>query len=73
MIKEKRFLLKKDKKGEEGGAALEYLIVTIFALLLSLTLLAFCGKIISEKLNQTFVRLGMEPIEIDISFLKNLN
>lgn len=62
--------MKRHKKEEEGGAALEYLMVTIFGILLSLTLLAFCGKIINEKLNQSFVRLGIEPIEMNLDFIK---
>ena len=57
------------KSNEKGGAALEYLVVTIFAILISITLLSFCGKIISQKLNETFIKLGVEPIEIDLDFL----
>ena len=61
------------KNNEKGGAALEYLVVTLFALLISITLLSFCGKIISQKINKAFVSLGVDPIEVDLSFLNSNN
>ena len=57
------------KSNEKGGAALEYLIVTIFAMMISLALLSFCGRLINEKLNETFTKLGIDPIEINLDFL----
>ena len=50
---------------ERGGAALEYLIVSIFAVILSITILGYCSSIINKKLNEIFLKLGMEDMNID--------
>lgn len=51
-----------------GGAAIEYIIVSTFALILSLGAVAWLGKAIGEKIKQMGGKLGIEPpaLELDL-------
>ena len=54
---------------ENGGAALEYLVVTIFGIIVSLMVISICGKVVHEKLQEAFSKLGIEPFSMDFNFL----
>lgn len=45
---------------QHGGAALEYILVSIFGLILSLTTLSFVKSAIEEQLNKVESELGIE-------------
>jgi hypothetical protein len=45
---------------ESGGAALEYIIVSIFGLLLAVAAIAFVGQAAKEKLKGLEDKLGIE-------------
>ena len=47
-------------KGEQGGAALEYIVVSVFGLLLSIAAIAFVGQAAEEKLRTLEEKLGVD-------------
>ena len=57
------------KKKEFGGAALEYLIVTLFASAVSFGVIAFSGKLVKEKISKTLRTLGLEDSSEELDFL----
>lgn len=59
--------IKGDKR--RGGAALEYLVVTIFASVIALGVMALSGNIIKQKLSQTLSNMGIDAHELDFNFL----
>lgn len=48
-----------------GGAALEYVVTSVFALMFSIAVIAFVGKAIRSKLESMEKKLGIE-FETDI-------
>lgn len=44
-----------------GGATLEYILVSTFAAVVSLTALGFVGKVVKAELARMAEKLGMEP------------
>ena len=57
------------KKREFGGAALEYLIVTLFASAVSFGVIAYSGKIVKEKISKTLSSMGLEGSLEELNFL----
>ncbi|MCX6130252.1 MAG: hypothetical protein NTX25_14465 [Proteobacteria bacterium] len=45
---------------EAGGAALEYIVVSVFGLLLAIASIAFVGQAAKQKLAQIEQQLGIE-------------
>lgn len=43
---------------QRGGAALEYVLVSTFAALLTIAALGFVGKLVKDRLDQIGARLG---------------
>ena len=46
---------------EAGGAALEYILVSTFAAVVTMAALAFVGKVVHEQLEKLAAKLGVEP------------
>lgn len=57
-----RNVLRVFKKGEAGGAAVEYVIVSIFGLVLAMAGVAIVTKTVKTKLTQFEEKMGI-PIE----------
>lgn len=49
-----------------GGAAMEYIIVSTFAILLSVAALGFIAKVFKEKIAVMAEKLGVDAGELDI-------
>lgn len=58
----------KDDKAK-GSAALEYLIVTVFASAIAFGFVAFSNRVIKEKISKTLSSLGIEESVQDLDFL----
>ena len=56
------------KNKEFGGAALEYLIVTLFASAVSFGVIAYSGKLVKEKVLKTFGAMGLEDSIEELNF-----
>ncbi len=52
---------------EAGGVALEYVLVTTFAMVMSLAMLAIVTSVIESKLEVVAERLGIEWEEISLN------
>lgn len=52
-----------------GGAALEYLIVSVFASALALSLMTYSSRYLKRKLSTTFEKLGLESVDEEIENL----
>lgn len=50
-------------KGRRGGATLEYILVSTFAAVVSLTALGFVGKVVQAQLAKMAERLGLDAPE----------
>lgn len=55
---------------ERGGAAIEYIIVSTFALLLAIAGVTFVGKTIKEKMKSMEDKLGISMDGADFEILK---
>ena len=55
----------------KGGVALEYLIVSLFALGVPLFLLGVVGKISEEKFRKMAAQLNLDIEDIDFDVFKN--
>ncbi len=53
------------KAKEKGAAALEYIIVSAFGVLLSLTAIAFLTKVAKEKFEKISVKTGVSADGLD--------
>lgn len=60
----KRWHHRSKLKSRQGGAALEYILVTTFAALASLAALAVVGTVMKDQLNALAERLGVD-VSID--------
>lgn len=60
-----RNLLKPYKAGEAGGAAIEYVIVSIFGLVLAMAGVAIVAKTVKTKLKQFEEKVGV-PIDAEL-------
>jgi Flp pilus assembly pilin Flp len=58
-----RFLL-----SERGGAALEYILVSTFAAIVTLAALAFIGKVVQQQLQTMADKLGVDADVGDLGF-----
>ena len=56
------------KNSTSGSAALEYLIVSGFALVMSVTAVTWLGGIIKEKMNQIAKHIHADTTDADINF-----
>ena len=52
--------MKRIQSSESGSAAIEYIIVTVFGLLLSLATIAFVAKLAKQKISKLEDQLGLE-------------
>ena len=55
----------------KGGVALEYLVVSLFALGVTLFLLGVVGKISEEKFRKMAAQLNLDIEDIDFDVFKN--
>lgn len=55
----------------KGGVALEYLIVSLFALGVTLFLLGVVGKISEEKFRKMAAQLNLDIEDIDFDIFRN--
>lgn len=51
-----------------GGAALEYLIVSVFASALGFGLMILASRLLKERVTETLSKLGVESFEEDLGF-----
>lgn len=49
-------------KGQKGGAALEYILVSTFAAVISMAALGFIGKVVRGQLTTLAGKLGVEDV-----------
>jgi hypothetical protein len=56
------------KNSTSGSAALEYVIVSGFALVVSVTAVTWIGSIIKSKMNQIAQRIHSDSPDIDLDF-----
>ena len=64
----KQLVIHSTQKNQRGGAALEYILVSSFALVLTLSALGFIGKAIKNKVAEMEDKLGSS---LEIPFLDN--
>lgn len=59
MASKKALAKKTEKDGEYGGSALEYLIVSLFSLLLAIAAIHFVGKVIKKHAADIEAKAGI--------------
>tara|TARA_B100001094_G_C18085267_1_gene747397 strand:+ start:94 stop:348 length:255 start_codon:yes stop_codon:yes gene_type:complete len=64
----KQLVIHSTQHNQKGGAALEYILVSSFALVLTLSALGFIGNAIKNKISEMEEKLGSS---LEIPFLDN--
>ena len=60
-----QFLL---KNSSDGSVSMEYIIVSCFALLISVTAVTWLGKMVKARINTIAERLNLDTSELDLDF-----
>lgn len=61
-----RFHLRMLKSSSQGSVSMEYIIVSSFALLVSITTVTWLGKIVKERIAAIADKIQVEPIDLDL-------
>jgi hypothetical protein len=61
----KQFLL---KNSSDGSVSMEYIIVSCFALLISVTAVTWLGKMVKARINTIAERLNLDTSELELDF-----
>jgi len=59
------------RRSQAGGVAVEYTLVSTFAIFLAIVLLNFSAGIFRQKLETMAVKLGIDLSELDLSFFES--
>ena len=54
------------KTSSQGSVSMEYIIVSSFALLVSITTVTWLGKIVKERIAAIADKIQVEPIDLDL-------
>ena len=54
------------KSSSQGSVSMEYIIVSSFALLVSITTVTWLGKIVKERIAAIADKIQVEPIDLDL-------
>ncbi len=60
-----QFLL---KNSSDGSVSMEYIIVSCFALLISVTAVTWLGKMVKARINTIAERLNLDTSELELDF-----
>lgn len=58
--------LPKSIRNQVGGAAMEYVVVSTFALLVAIAGVTFVGKLFKEKMHEISDKIGTDNATLDI-------
>ena len=61
-----RFHVGMIKSSAQGSVSMEYIIVSSFALLVSITTVTWLGKIVKERIAAIADKIQVEPIDLDL-------
>lgn len=56
------------KNSSEGSVSMEYIIVSCFALLISVSAVTWLGKMVKERITQIAERLNVDTNELELDF-----
>ena len=56
------------KNSSDGSVSMEYIIVSCFALLISVTAVTWLGKMVKARINTIAERLNLDTSELDLDF-----
>jgi len=56
------------KNSSEGSVSMEYIIVSCFALLVSVTAVSWLGKLLKDRIATMAERLNVDTSELDLEF-----
>ncbi len=59
----------KKRRSQFGGAAMEYVVVSTFALLVAVAGIGFVGKLFQEKMQAISEKLGVDAGDFDLPHL----
>jgi Flp pilus assembly pilin Flp len=54
------------RHGQHGGAAIEYIIVSLFAAVVALAAITYVGKVLKQKVDDIASKMGVESDEFDV-------
>ena len=54
------------KKSSQGNASMEYIIVSCFALIVSMTAVSWLGKLLKERITAMAERMNVDTSDLDL-------
>ena len=66
LLKQKPALYKNSSSA--GSVSMEYIIVSCFALLISVTAVSWLGKIIKDRINKIAERMNLDTADLELDF-----